>query len=324
MNGQAQNITAPICSYRLDQYAVVAVSGRDAVAFLNRQLTCDVNAISSATTGFGAWCTPKGRIITLFYVLKRPTGLCLVTSAELVDFTLNRMRMYVMRDDVKFSLTQEQIQGLILDPELENFDNGEYSLPVPEKNYQTVHANNISIIRWPASNGCGPRVMLIGNRNALDITLPTQCAFQTRTKWQLEDIRSGIPEVTQATREAFIPQMLNLERLGGVSFAKGCYPGQEIVARTQHLGRIKRRMYIGSVDSVSQQPFPGDQLLTKQGERVGRIVSSTKNADHGCAMLVVVPLAKATQSLFVELTPSQPQISVTLTVPGYGFEDVPT
>jgi len=333
MNTQVQEQTGPGTGQRtggycrLEPYRTVKVGGADARDFLNRQLTCDLNEVNPGKTGFGAWCTPKGRIITLLHLIERPGGLYLLLPAELLDDTLRRLRMFVMRDDVVFEPEAHEpvlALGLIGEDSSGRWP-GSQTSPLPVATRQAVQHGELTLIRWPGDDR--PRLVLLGTRGALDsylhsadVPLP-ECYFND---WRSLDIRAGVPEVFAATREAFIPQMLNLERIGGVSFTKGCYPGQEIVARTQHLGRIKRRMYNGRLARCDVLPAPGSWLVDDGAEPVARVVSSAAVGGGGGELLAVVPLAKAARRLYPEGASGPNPCAVELRKPIYGFDDLDT
>ena len=308
----------------LRHYQVIRVTGRDVFSFLNRQLTCDLDRITPELAGFGAWCTPKGRVLTLLHLIMRPDALYLLLPVELQESSLQRLRMFVMRDEVSFepvSETSLKLLGLMGEPALAWIESltGQ---PIPADTYQTIHHNDLSIVRWPDANT--PRVIVLGPKTTLEsmlhsaVTPLAQCPFND---WQLQDIRAAIPDISSATREQFTPQMINLERINGVSFTKGCYPGQEIVARTQHLGRIKRRMFIGRINRLTELPQAGAHLVGENGDKLGSIVNSANNPAGGGELLAVIALAQASQSLYLEPMMSGDPCPVVLEEPGYGFED---
>ncbi len=315
----------PPASYcLLHYYATVKVTGSDALPFLSRQLTCDTDAISPERAGFGAWCSPKGRVVTLLHLIKHPEALCLLLPEDLLDSTLQRLRMFIMRDDVVLETGDENpfdTLGFLGADSLSLLEKIT-GTPMPTESWQTVQGKGFSLTRWPGSD-C-QRVVLVGTRTMVENTLERcveslpQCTFND---WQLQDIRAGIPVVTPATREHFVPQMINLERIGGVSFTKGCYPGQEIVARTQHLGRIKRRMFIGRIQQCEVIPQAGGNLVNDGGENVGSIVSCATRGDGGCDLLAVVSLSKAQGVLLLEPGVSGACCQIGLEEPVYGFED---
>ena len=306
----------------LEHYQAVCATGSDVFAFLNRQLTCDVELVTPELAGFGAWCTPKGRVLALMHLVQRSDALYLLMPAELLETTLQRMRMFVMRDKVVFEPeTPVKILGLIgthAQVCLENL----IQQPLPANPYQTIHANGLSVICWPDSHG--RRWVVLGSEDAIEPLLNSgpepleQCTFND---WQLHDIRAALPNVVRENQDQFTPQMINLERIGGVSFTKGCYPGQEIVARTQHLGRIKRRMFVGRVDAAAELLEVGSSLVGENGNKLGSIVSSARNHKGGIEFLAVLPLANVTQSVYLESRGTCPRNPLILHEPGYGYED---
>jgi folate-binding protein YgfZ len=161
---------------------------------------------------------------------------------------------------------------------------------VPAQLGEVSHAEDISIIRLP---GIWPRFEIYGELEKLKIfwtTLASETALTGTESWRLLDILAGIPTIYPETSEAFVPQMTNLQLLGGVSFRKGCYPGQEVVARTQHLGKLKRRMYRARV-ACDTPPKPGYGLFSARlgpEQNTGMIVDACLHPEGGYAVLAVV------------------------------------
>ncbi len=308
----------------LEHYQAISVTGSDVFAFLNRQLTCDVELVTPELAGFGAWCTPKGRVLTLMHLVQRSDALYLLMPAELLDTTLQRMRMFVMRDDVVFSPTLESsVKALgLIGQQTQQVVEDLIKQPLPAHPYQTIHVNALSITCWPDINST--RWVLMGSEDDLAPIVNSgsapleQCTFND---WQLSDIRTALPNVLRPTQDQFTPQMINLERIGGVSFTKGCYPGQEIVARTQHLGRIKRRMFIGRTTSAAELSEVGTDLVGEQGNKLGSIVNSAENIDGSIEFLAVLPLANVAQPVFSQSSTTDTKYPVILQEPGYGYED---
>lgn len=263
---------------RLEDTAVLAFSGGAARAFLGRQLTCDVTTLAPAQALLGAWLTAKGRVLALLRLVDPGDGRVLaLLPRELADEVVKRMRLFVLRDDVAIEpaadLAVAGLAGKALSaPDAAPGDDGLPALV-------------------PVAEGLA---LLVADSAALDTVLggleggghPALSAGA----WTHAQVRAGIPHLAAANREAFLPQMLNLDRLQAVSFSKGCYPGQEIVARTQHLGRIKRRMFIARCGSAAPVAAPGDAIAgSGGGEAAGRVVLAAVDGG-GQEMLAVLSL----------------------------------
>jgi folate-binding protein YgfZ len=216
--------------FDLRHFALISVHGDDAEDFLQGQLTNDVGEVTATRAQLSAWCSPKGRVLTCFLVFRHDGRLLLQLPDTLLEQTLKRLRMYVLRakailesaDDslARFGLVGEDAASCLRD----------LLGDLPEHADDVRRFEHVTIIRL---RGGRPRYEIVGA--------------------QLLDIEAGIANIGPDTSDSFVPQMINLDRIGGVSFTKGCYVGQEIVARTQHLGRIKRRMY-------HQAPHVSDSL----------------------------------------------------------------
>ena len=198
---------------RLTRYGLLAVTGADARDFLHAQLTNDVQQLGADRAALAGWCTAKGRLLATFLVIPSPDGFLLQVARDLAPMVTKRLSMFILRSKVKIADESDAWAqyGCWETKTALTWDGGVATVPVAD------------------------RVLKLGK----GLTLP---ASRTEDAWILEEIRAGRPFITAATQDKFVPQMVNLEKLGGVSFQKGCYPGQEIVARAQHLGEVKRRM----------------------------------------------------------------------------------
>lgn len=261
----------------LPDIAVVRARGSAVRPFLARQLTCDVGELAPGRPLFGAWLTAKGRVLTLMRVVAvDDQSVLLLLPAALASDVIPRLRMYVLRDDV------------ILEPAPTLLVAGLAGRAV------VTAARSLA----PELEGC---LVLLSTQPHIALLVAPLTAVQAFTtglgertldadQWRGLQIRAGFPEVSPATRESFIPQMLNLDRLDAVSFTKGCYPGQEIVARTQHLGRIKRRMYIARNADLEPIAMPGNAIAVNGNmDAPGRVVLSAREGT-GQILLVVLPL----------------------------------
>ena len=258
---------------QLEDLAVLRLSGSATRDFLSRQLTCDVSQLRPDHAVLGAWLTPKGRVVSLMHVLERTDGVLLaVLPRELADDVIRRMRLFVMRDDVRIEPDpNETVLGL-----------------AGEAGDAAARPGTLALAAL--SNGLTLAVGPLEAVRAIAEQLSSRgFAALSREQWELAQIRAGLPAVVASTREAFIPQMLNLDRLGAVSFSKGCYPGQEIVARTQHLGRIKRRTFLARTDEQAPLARPGDSLPSADAASSGKVVRAALH-DNGQDLLVVLPL----------------------------------
>lgn len=204
------------------------IGGADAEAFLQAQLAADVASLGVGAAGFAAWCSPRGQVIALFLVLRETDAWVLACESRLAVTVFDRLRRYILRSRVEF----EALDGLIL-----------AGLPDAE---QAPSGMAVFQSRQP-----GLCYVLLGREaNPPESPGPSERAAW----WQAVELRHGIAWLAPATSERFIPQMLGLDEIGAVSFAKGCYPGQEVVARTRYLGQVKRKPVLVEVEGR----VPGD------------------------------------------------------------------
>ena len=202
---------------RLNRYGLLAVSGADARDFLHAQLTNDVAHLPPERSAFAGWCTAKGRLLATMLVIPSADGFLLQLARDLAPAVAKRLSMFVLRSKVKIAdETEAWAQYGVWDAELP-----------------------VSGVAWHE----GTVTVSVGERRFLKLgkNLSHSCA-QSEERWTLQEIRAGRPWISAATQDQFVPQMVNLETIGGVDFQKGCYPGQEIVARAQYRGQVKRRM----------------------------------------------------------------------------------
>lgn len=284
---------------------VIEVRGRDAEALLQGQLTNDIDLLGPRHTVPSAWCSAKGRVLTILRVLKRDTAIYLQLPRECVEPTIARMRMYVLRADARLDDVSEQVLTLgVAGPRVAEqlaASLGEVPLDVDD----AVCASDCITVRLP---GSAPRFAVLASSDRLR-ALWQQLAGVAKpvgsNAWRLCDIRAGVPELSDSLADSFLPQMLNLQALRAVSFTKGCYTGQEIVARTQHLGRLKRRLYPAVVEA-GKAPAPGDPLYradTGESAAVGTVVSVASNAAGQWELLAVIQI-DAAESGEITLVPA--------------------
>lgn len=278
----------------LSHLGLIAARGPDAETFLQGQLTCDVRQIAPDRSLPGAHCTPKGRVFASFRLFRRGEAVYLELPRELLEPALSRLRKYVLRtrttlEDASDALARMGVAGSNA-AALVGAALG--AVPKLTHNVITVNAtypDSVTVIRLPGSiprfelHGAARELSAVWNALAPNVT-PVGAE-----PWRLLDILAGTPTIYPETIEAFVPQMLNLDLLDGISFHKGCYVGQEIVARTHYLGKLKRRMYLARVDSPAP-PRPGAPLFSPQADAsqsAGQLANACRHPDGGYAVLAV-------------------------------------
>ncbi|MCX7097812.1 MAG: folate-binding protein [Methylococcales bacterium] len=294
----------PKTIYPVPQLAVLTISGADAVVFLQGQTTCDVKAITDGLATIGALCTAKGRVISTFLLLKSGAELLMVLPLELLPVVKKRLQMYVLRSNVQITDSSETLclMGLYApDPA---------ALPL-----FAVTQPETGVIGIQFSAGQNRQLLIAPVDSAMAIwSLQLNHGFTPASAalWQYLDIVDGIPWLGLATSEEFIPQMLNLDELGGISYNKGCYTGQEIVARTHYLGKAKRALFVASLN-CPQLPAAGANVFDgNSGSPV--VVGKVLLAAHGPAadaklLLVIAAEDSGKRDLFIN---DNPQHTITL------------
>ncbi|MEJ2059640.1 MAG: folate-binding protein YgfZ [Gammaproteobacteria bacterium] len=277
----------------LSHHGLIAAYGDEAQAFLQGQFSNDVHQVGDTHSQLSSYCSPKGRMLALFRLFMLDGTYYLRLPRETLETTLKRLRMYVLMSKVTLEDASDALVRIgVSGPDAET----ELSAVVgtlPRTVDEVVSGKTYTVIRI---NGPHPRFEVYGQLEAMTRlwdALNVHGAPVGASSWALLDILAGVPTVHPQTSEAFVPQMANLELIGGVSFKKGCYPGQEIVARMQYLGKNKRRMYRVHIGAETR-PAPGEEIYAKdQGEPVGKLVDAQAHPDGGYEGLAVLLISAA-------------------------------
>jgi folate-binding protein YgfZ len=233
-------LQAPFQSGRLAQLGALRFVGPDSLSFLQGQISNDTRRLAQGQSLFAAYSSPQGRVLALMHLLPHSSGVIAIMPRELLAPTLEGLRKFVLRAKVKIedAGADLDVAGHHGTQQIQSTGIG-----VPDSIAGYLETDGIGVA---AVNGDPTRYWVIGSAEQLAARALAGAAFaadRIEHDWRLADTRAGLPQVYASTREAFVAQMLNLDLLDGISFSKGCYTGQEIIARTQHLGRIKRRLY---------------------------------------------------------------------------------
>ena len=254
----------------LTHLGVISCLGEDAKAFLHNQLTSDINHLGHGQAQHSAWCTAKGRMIASLVVLRTDAGYLLQLSADVLPGVLKRLQMFVLRSKVKLTDSSGNHALLGLAGREATAALSAAGLPVPTAALAVAEFHSGRVLRLADERF---EIIVAVDAVAEIWTALTRTARPVGTPvWRWLDVRAGVPLITARTQEEFVPQMTNIDRLGGVSFHKGCYPGQEIVARTQYLGKVKRHLY----------RVTGPATLS-----AGDTLYSNTEPDHACGMIVI-------------------------------------
>jgi len=279
----------------LSHLGIIAVHGADAETFLQNQFSNDVTRTAAGSSQLNAYCTPKGRILGLFRLFRIGDTFYLRLPVDTLEPLLQRLRSYVLRAAVNLEDASGNFIGIGVAGEAAPDELAAAAVPVPEQVNQVITADALTVLRVP---GIHPRYEIYATSLAaatrLWDALNVRAAPVGVSAWRLLEIQAGLPAIYARTTELFVPQMVNLQLVNGLDFKKGCYPGQEIVARTQYLGSLKRRMYAGHTDADAP-PQPGDPLYLKAGDDqvAGRIVDAQPHPDGGYSTLAVIQIIAA-------------------------------
>jgi folate-binding protein YgfZ len=273
----------------LRQLGTIRASGADAESFLQNQLSNDLRALGPARAQLASYNSPKGRVLALFTLFRSGGNIFLETRGEILATTLKRLRMYVLRSKLSLEDASQSLPALgLAGPEAARLL-GAAGLPAPPADWDCASAGEALVLRRP---GRLPRWSVHAppaHLQAIWDALQGRAQPVGSAAWRLLDIRAGLPSIRPETADQFVAQMLNLDRLGAISFTKGCYPGQEIVARLHYLGNLKRRLFSGV--SKDAEPLPGAPVFAAGAEQsCGTITDSAPAAAGGWEMLAVLPL----------------------------------
>lgn len=275
----------------LTHEGVLSVTGPDAAKFLQGQLTCNIDALSPERSSLGARCNAKGRVLATFRIINEADSFLLSIHISLLGILSNDLKKYAVFSKCALADHSDRWQRFGISAEPEHIQSLGFSVPQPD----TVSRHNGQFLIG-LSDKCFelwiPKIQTESMQRKLQEIL-TEAPLND---WQLRQIESGIGHVSEASSGLFVPQMLNLQAVGGVSFRKGCYTGQEIVARTQYLGKLKRRLYRFGLSGTSL-PAPGEELFSAERKDSAGSVVLSAFSPQGAELLAVVQEDMLTEPL---------------------------
>ena len=252
----------------LSHLSTLSFSGSDAKEFLQGQMTQDINSISDQSYKMTSILNPKGRIIVTGLIKEFKGNIFFIISKDLSEDCVQWLSRYILRSDVKISIEKNYIFGL-------NNENQKQLFKYDENQQQL----NVSPISMDHS-----RCILLADD---EVSLKDKSIESiNESEWILSDIKRGLPILSKESSEKYIPQMINLDLLEGISFSKGCYTGQEVVARVQHRGKIKQRMFHITTESNKSEIEHQSEIM-HENSKVGSLVNSimNKNILHSLAVI---------------------------------------
>jgi folate-binding protein YgfZ len=269
----------------LSDLGLLAVTGDEAAKFLHAQLTNDVEHLAPGESRWGGWCTAKGRLLSTLRYWRDPATILLTVSRPLAAPQARRLSMFVLRTRAKVADASDAhaLFGLCGAPAAAAAA-AAFGLAVPGPDASASSAGAHLVGLPPLSAAVPrPRWLLAVPADAADAAwtaVSAAAAPVSGAAWRRTEVLAGIPRIVPGTAELFVPQMLNFESVDGVNFRKGCYPGQEVVARSQYLGKLKRRMFLGHGDGLPPEPG-ADVLPAGGGEPCGQVVLAAPDGAGG-------------------------------------------
>jgi folate-binding protein YgfZ len=290
---------ASASSGRLTHLGVLRFTGADALPFLQGQVSNDTQRLAGNTPLLAAYSNAQGRVLALIYLLPHSSGVIAILPREILRTTLERMRKFILRAKVQIEDAGDSLAVA-----------GHVGM-MPQSSGGYTETDGIGVA--PVGHDKN-RHWLIAAAEKLPSTSDAAEAKRIEDEWRLADIRAGLPQVYAATSEAFVAQMLNLDLLDGISFTKGCYTGQEIIARTQHLGRIKRRLFRLQLPSGTWEV--GQALRLADG-RQGRLTEVAQSNGHieALAVLSVEPGAAVSSHAPTEILVNATELPLPYPIP---------
>jgi folate-binding protein YgfZ len=293
----------------LAQAGLLRFSGADAQTFLQGQLSCDVAALNPLQATYGSYNTPKGRMLASFVLWRAGADYFMQLPRVLCEPIRKRLSMYILRSKVQAAdvSTDWALFGLCgndIDAAL-----AAAGLPVPVARLALAEAGDTRVLRLDAGR-C--QIMAPATQAAAVGDLLKKVAEAApEPVWERAAILAGIPVITPPTQEQFVPQMANLDLIGGVSFSKGCYPGQEIVARMHYLGKLKQRMVLAHVEA-DPPPQPGDKLYSAElaEQSSGMVVNAAPAREGGFDLLAVVQTSSFSDNGLHLASPTGPALKM--------------
>lgn len=279
----------------LSHYGLISIHGKDAEDFLQGQLTNDIRHIDEYHTQLSAYCTPKGRMLANFRIFRRGDTYYIQIPQQRLDSVINRLRMFVMRAKVNLENASESFVRIgVSGPDADELLKDACGCALPADVDQVTQQGEVTIMRVAGTKHS--RFEVIGLSETMQKIwddLNVKAAPIGHDHWDSLEILAGLPVILDATAEAFVPQMTNMQIINGVDFKKGCYTGQEIIARMEYLGKLKRRTYLARLNSETV-PQAGDELfssISKSGQGAGKIINAKPYSDGGYVCLAVIEIA---------------------------------
>jgi folate-binding protein YgfZ len=273
----------------LIDHGILSVSGQDAINFLQNQLTNDLASLDEHHAQLSGYCAANGRLLSTVLLWKSEERILMLLPQSLLASFQKRLQMFVLRAKVQLEDASTSLVAIGVGV------SQQHTLELaglPAQAFELSASFNGQLIRMPDAVGL-KRYLWIGPQEhapELWAKVASQVSIASPAAWHWTQIQAGLPQILEPTREKFVPQMVNFELIGGVNFRKGCYPGQEIVARSQYLGKLKRRMQLATANAT--MALPGTEVFSDAdpGQPCGMVVNAEIGPDGRLACLVEMKL----------------------------------
>tara|TARA_B110000014_G_scaffold235592_1_gene200240 strand:- start:197 stop:1186 length:990 start_codon:yes stop_codon:yes gene_type:complete len=286
---EIENISKNYSLSLLSNKTIIKCSGDDVENFLNTQFTNDVKNLNNNDVILSGYCNPKGRLISVFYIFQIDKDYYLYTTLDSKEALINKLNMYKMMSKVNFEVMDNIVVGITNIPKNNNL----YNIK-PESSKAIKYKGSVILRPTP------DQIIIASNlENLIKLVALDNINILGYKSWDYLDIKNMIPFVTSSKIESYTPQMVSLDILNGVSFSKGCYPGQEIVARTHYLGKAKKSLYEISINSEQDIKLSDNIFDKEKNNAVGDIINISKSSNKTYSCLTVLRKESINKKLFV-------------------------
>lgn len=320
---QAQSAQFQDSEYICDasELGLILVNGEDATSFLQNQFSNDINSIDENCFQLSSYSTPKGRMLGIFRIVKIETGYILIMPMSILPNVMQRLQMFVVKAKVTLADASAHFASFAIQTAQQSIIE---NIMLPREPGKVFQSDSLISLNLGEVDGQSRFLLLdlsVDEAKSIWTNFNELLNVSPFDSWRLSDIKAGMPVIYPPTSEEFVAQMSNLNLLGGVNFKKGCYPGQEIVARMQYLGKLKRRMFLAQL-STDNSPEPGDDLVS-QGKEIadgsGKVVDAVIDPQGRCFCLFIGQIKKVTGQQLQLL--KQPDIKIQLLELPYPVEE---
>jgi tRNA-modifying protein YgfZ len=277
---------------QVSDQGLIAFTGEESASFLHNQLTNDVEHLGLADVRLAAYCSPKGRMLASFLMWRNEESIFLQLPRAIQPAVQKRLQMFILRAKTKPADVSEQFVTLGLGGGDAEAVLQTWFDVLPAKPFSRIDHPLGTVLRVADAFG-SPRYLWLASAQTAAVAAPVlneRLVVGGDEAWRLSEIHAGVPQIGTGTQEQFVPQMVNFELLGGVNFKKGCYPGQEIVARSQYLGKLKRRTALATISDLSAAPGTEVFAAADPEQPCGMVVNTARNGAGGVDALVEMKL----------------------------------